>query len=158
MLLTTIRHKSVEIFTWQLCVLTFYLGFNQQVMCYELLPQGGIHKIHLQFIECNLLASYVVTTKYSPDKNMTGTLSARHTAKNLPACRDFHITFKKTPGFDSLYIRPVVSHLSVNLPLKSYGAQANLHSIAARYILYIQTGPKQFNPSLALLETTILMI
>jgi hypothetical protein len=95
MLLTTVRHKSIELFTWLLCFLTFYLGFNQQVMCYELLPQGGIYNIHLQFIECDPLASYGVPTKHSPENNnVPEVLSAKRLQMISPLAEIFtlHLT------------------------------------------------------------------
>jgi hypothetical protein len=158
MLLTTVRHKSIELFTWLLCFLTFYLGFNQQVMCYELLPQGGIYNIHLQFIECDPLASYAVPTKHSPENNnVPEVLSAKKAANDLTACRDFHVTFNKTRGFNPLSMGPIVSYLAVNPPLKSNRFLNNLYSMAARYKLWIQSHYIHLNPSLTSLKTTILM-
>jgi len=72
MSLMTIRHKPIRLFVWLTCFLTFYLGFNQQVMCFELSPDGGINKLHLQLIECNPLSSYVNPSNHSTDMPMSG--------------------------------------------------------------------------------------
>jgi hypothetical protein len=158
MLLMTIRHKPIQLFTWLLCFLTFYLGFNHQVMCYELIPQGGIHKIHLQFIECNPLASSAVPTKHSPYPDMPLTLFEQQTANVCPACRDFHISFKKSPGFDSLSIGPMVSYLFVNPPILFPAFLASLNAREARYPLDSHAYLIQLNPTLASLKATVLLI
>jgi|GEM_PF-5963152 len=158
MLLMTIRHKSIKFFTWLICFLTFYLGFNHQVMCYELLPQGGIHKIHLQFIECNPLASSAIPAKHSPDRNMPVNLSARQATNDCPTCRDFHISFKKTPGFNSSSIGPIVSYLSAHPLLITNGFLTNLKFRGTKHPLDTQTRFTLFSPSLASLKTIILLI
>ena len=157
MLLMTIRHKPIQLFTWLLCFLTFYLGFNHQVMCYELLPQGGIHKIHLQFFECNPFASAAVPTK-QPYPNMPLTLFERTAVNDCPACRDFHISFKKTPVFDFLGIGALVSYFSVPPELITNAFLTDLNSRVARYRPDIQKHFTLVNISLASLKTIILLI
>jgi len=159
MLQMTIRHKSIEIFIWLLCFLTFYLGFNHQVMCYELLPGGGVHKVHLQFIECNPLAAYIPANASQADKYLPLVLSARQTANDCPVCRDFHLSFKKSPGFDSLSLSSMATHLSVEFSLIFNGLLSSLNSRAATYLPGgTQACDTQGNTSLTLLKTIILLI
>jgi len=154
----TTRHKSIHFFTWLLCFLTFYLGFNHQVMCYELLPQGGIHKIHLQIIECNPLAPPAITSEHSPGKNMPANMSAGQAANGCPACRDFHISFKKNPGLDSLSIGSISSYLLLHSPLISSKLITNFYFKGTKYSGTAQPGSTPFNLSLTSLKTTILLI
>jgi hypothetical protein len=127
-------------------------------MCYELLPGGGIDKIHLQFIECNPLAPYPVPAQPSSAEYLPVELSARQTADNCPVCRDFHLSFKKSPDFDSLSQFSMITHLSVEFPVIFNGLHTSLNSRAAKYLPITQACYTPCNPSLTSLKTIILLI
>jgi len=158
MSLMTIRHKPIRLFVWLTCFLTFYLGFNQQVMCFELSPDGGINKLHLQLIECNPLSSYVNPSNHSTDMPMSGIMTVGQSGNGCPDCRDFHLSFKRTPSNDFSSIGALVTFLPVDSPITAYKSLATHYPIRGKIPWAPQFLNLKSNSSLVALRTTILLI
>jgi len=154
----TIRHKPIRLFVWFTCFLTFYLGFNQQVMCFELIPDGGIYKLHLQLIECNPISSSVNPANRSPGMPMSGILTADSSGKGCPNCRDFHLSFKRIQGIDISSLGALVTSLPANYPILSNKLFANTISQKEQPIWTAQNLVPNSNSALTVLHTTVLLI
>lgn len=88
-------NKSFHFVIWLTSLMTFYLGFNQQVMCFELNPDRKVTKVHLQLIECNPLTTSVISANYLHGKSMTDVMSSNQKSRGCSGCKDFHLSFKK---------------------------------------------------------------
>lgn len=158
MSLMTIRHKPIRSFVWLTCFLTFYLGFNQQIMCFELSPDGGINKSHLQLIECNPLSSHAIPAKHSPGMSIPGVVTANSSANGCPSCRDFHLSFKRTSGIYFSGMGALISFLPVEYPILSNRFLKILNPIREKPIWASQFLIPKSNLSLVVLRSTILLI
>jgi hypothetical protein len=158
MSLITIRHKQIRSFVWLTCLLTFYLGFNQQVMCFELNSDGGIQKLHLQLIECNPLYLSDVSANHSPNVHFQEILNAKSSGKGCPNCRDFHLSFKRVQGIDISNLGAFISFFPAD-----YSVLLNNLSTTTIYHNKQSTCTAQnfvptLNSTLTVLRTTVLLI
>lgn len=158
MSLMTMRHKPVRALIWFTCILTFYLGFNQQVMCFELDQNGKVWKIHLQLIECKPLSPFVANADYYTGKPIPVTLTASLGDKRCPHCRDFHLSFKKTPKIDLSHLGALASFSQFNYPPPINTFASDIVSQQKQTFLTAQTIFTACNASLHALRTTILLI
>ncbi len=152
------RHKPVHAFVWLTCFLTFYLGFNQQVMCFELDPNGKVCNAHLQLIECNPLSSFIIPYSQLPDMLMPDPLSAYAANHGCPTCRDFHLSFKRNPNIDFSAVGAIISPLPFKyqfLPNELFLGAASQNEQIGRVSQTLV--PKSYS-SLKFLRTTILRL
>jgi len=158
MSLMTVRHKPFRSFVWLTCFLTFYLGFNQQVMCFELDPNGKAHNAHLQLIECNPLSSFIFPDNHLPGMMMPDALSVNASNNGCPKCRDFHLSFKRNPNIDFSALGAIISLLPFKyqfLPNELFlGATSQNEQIGRVSQTLV---PKSYS-SLKFLRTTILRL
>jgi hypothetical protein len=158
MSLLIVRHKPIRLFVWFTCFLTFYLGFNQQVMCFELNSDGEVYKLHLQLIECNPLYSSILPVNLSTRMSMSSVLSAGSSGNGCPNCRDFHLSFKRIQGIDISSLGALVSTFPADYPVLSNNLFATTISHKVQpTCTALNLAPKS-NPSLTVLRTTVLLI
>jgi hypothetical protein len=153
-----IRHKPIRLFIWLSCFLTFYLGFNQQVMCFELKPGGGIYKLHLQLIECNPLQSSIFATNHTTRMPMSSVLAAGSSADGCRNCRDFHLSFKKIQGIDISSLGALVSSLPADYPILSKNPFSTTITQTEQPTCSEQNIVPKSNSTLKALRTTVLLI
>ena len=158
MSLMTIRQKKIRTFICLTCFLTFYLGFNQQIMCFEFNAAGEIHKSHLQLIECNPLSAHSIRTSHGPGIPIQGMLAADVSVHGCTDCRDIHLSIKKNPGLDFSGMGPLVSFLPFAYPILS-------DTLITGTLFQNKKAPGAahptvvvYNSSLTALRTTVLLI
>ena len=122
MTLISVRHKPSPLLLWLFSLLTFYLGFDQQVMCFELHPTGQVCKVHLQLIECNPLSSFVNRAGPYHGPLKADVLSSDSFSNGCPACRDFHQSFKGNSFTAFSIMSPMISFspFAFLLPQKNF--------------------------------------
>jgi len=154
-----IRHKPVKIIIWLTCLLTFYLGFNQQVMCFELTPDGKISKLHLQLIECNPLGNSPVSARHSAGTTMPDNISQMN-LKGCPTCRDFHLSFKrkKGAGIDLYAFASLATSPEVDYPSTRFNSLQPVSANTGHLNWLLSPLVIKANSSLNALRTTILLI
>ncbi len=153
MLLMTIRKKQIRAFVLLTCFLSFYMGFSQQVMCFEYNDVGEIHKLHLQLIECNPISAHAISSSHSP--GMSATDSSGH---GCPGCKDFHLSIKRNPGLDLTDMVPRISFLPFAHPTVSNRLMANTIFQIRHSHGTAPPNDTESSKSIAALRTTVLLI
>lgn len=158
MSLMSLRHKPIHAIVWLACFLTFYLGFNQQVMCFEFSPNGGVQTLHLQLIECNPLGYSSFSRKHDIGLPMSDMMATGLNGNGCPGCRDFHLTFKRTPGVDFSNIGTTISTLHIDCPQLAYRHFSQYSSHLDKISRTSKNPVLTLNSSLKALRSTILLI
>lgn len=159
MSLMGIRHKPITVIIWLTCLLTFYLGFNQQVMCFELTPDGKISKLHLQLIECNPLGNSPVSAGHSAGIAMPDGIGQMN-HNGCPSCWDFHLSFKRKrgAGIDLAALVPFSISPEFDYPATSFNSLQPVFFNTAYRNWLLSPPVIKANSSLNALRTTILLI
>lgn len=157
MSLMAIRNKPFQLFVWLTCLLTFYLGFNQQVMCFELKPDGKVFKVHLQLIECNPLSA-AIPAEHQTGMPMPGLMETGMSGGGCPECRDFHLSFKRTPSFDLSDSGAMTASFPFDYSVLVNKLFVSVSSRAEEIIRSAQISIPRSNSSLIALRTIILLI